>query len=298
MVKVLLRGGLGNQMFQLAMGLNLARKNGSRLTLDSTYLNDRLPRRNFTHRTFELNVFRLPYEITSLSRVSRAIPIPGVWLGVDFLHLKVSELLRGQKIVRETSCRFDPCALEARGNIFLYGFWQSEKYFADVAEEVRRAFQFKQPLEAGSARLAEKIATANSVSVHVRRGDYAAFETMRRIVGDTNLGYYQRGLAHIAERIENLHFFVFSDDIKWCQQNLELRFPSTYVLPSDTGGKASIDLELMSLCRHNIIANSTFSWWGAWLNSNLRKIVVAPARWYVKEGLSDEDIVPPSWTKL
>jgi hypothetical protein len=297
MITIFIRGGLGNQMFQYALGLNLAKKNKTELAIDATFLHDRFPRPQFTYRTYDLDVFDIHPRFTTLSKISGAVPIPGVWLGLDLGLVSAGNALGIQKLVREkTPLVFDPAVLEAGRRTVLWGFWQSEKYFTDIANEVRAAFRFRRPFEGEAARLAEKIASCNSVSLHVRRGDYL-LPKYRKEYGDTDTVYYDRALAYVAERSASSTIFVFSDDIAWCRENLKLPFPAVYVDDASRGPKSAFHLELMSLCENNIITNSSFSWWGAWLNRNPKKIVVAPKRWNLaSEGQGDA--VPASWITL
>jgi Glycosyl transferase family 11 len=283
MVIVSLRGGLGNQMFQYAAGLNLSLKNKTPLVLDTTFLNDRFPRAEFTYRTFDLDVFNLvpPVEFTKLSELSSAFPIPGIWLGLSLLWAKVS---RG---------------FGHKNDIFLWGRSQSQNYFAENQDAVRAAFQFKFPLEGEAAKLARDVAGTNSVLLHVRRGDYVAFKNMKKIMGETDIVYYRRAVDYLAERVKDPTFYIFSDDITWCRENIKIPFATVYVGDDSAGPKNSFHLQIMSLCNHAIIANSTFSWWGAWLNRNPRKIVVAPRSWQVQiANDSWEDIIPAGWVAL
>jgi hypothetical protein len=298
MVTVFLRGGLGNQMFEYAAGLSLAKKNGAELVLDTVHLRDRFPRPRFSYRTYDLGVFAIEPQFTAVSRLADGFPLPGVWLGLDLLGIAFGHVLGVRKIVHEKSSVFDPSVLAARGNVLLYGRWQSEKYFADAKDDVRAAFRFREPLAGEAKALAGKIAGCNSVSLHVRRGDYAAFKNVEQLMGKTDLGYYDRAVKYIAGRAKDPQLFVFSDDIAWCRANLELPFPATYVDDASRGPKAAFHLELMSRCKHNIITNSTFSWWGAWLNANPGKIVIAPEHWFADGRGGDEDIIPAGWVKI
>jgi hypothetical protein len=279
-------------MFQYAAGLRLSLKTGVPLILDTTYLNDRFPRRNFTPRSYSLDVFQLEPKFTTLSKASRHLPIPGFWLALDAIGSV-------GRIVREKySDSFDSAVLQASGRAQLVGHWQSEKYFADVEEDVRCAFRFRRPLIGTAAEVAARIDSADSVSLHVRRGDYVAFKNVKAIMGETtSSGYYDKAIAAIAGRIKNPTFFVFSDDIAWCKENIKIDFPVFYLDSESAGAKDENHLELMSRCKHNIIANSTFSWWGAWLNRNPEKIIIAPEQWY-RDGRPSDAIIPESWIKI
>jgi hypothetical protein len=298
MITVFLRGGLGNQMFQYALGLNLAKKNKTALVLDTTFLNDRFPRPQFTYRTYDLDVFDVAPRFTALSKISRNIPIPGVWLGLDLGLMGARDVFGIQKMIIEderAGTVFDPNVLAVGSRALLYGRWGSEKYFADAADDVRAAFHFRHPLEGEAKILAENIQSCNSVSLHVRRGDYL-LPKYKKEYGQTDMSYYDRAVKYVAERVSNSTVFVFSDDVAWCRENIKPTFPTVYVDDASRGPKAAFHLELMSLCKHNIISNSSFSWWAAWLNQNPSKIIVAPREWYV--GVEHDDIVPEGWARM
>jgi hypothetical protein len=299
MVTLLLRGGLGNQMFQFATGLCLAKKNNTELRLDPLFLREYLPgRKQRTDRDFGLDMFHLDSTVrfTKLSRLAEKLPIPGLWLALDFAAIWMRNTFGRQKLIRQDGHDFDSSLLDRRGNLLLFGYWQSEAYFGEVSASVREAFRFRWPLYGEATQLREQITSTCSISLHVRRGDYVELNMV-----NNDLSYYDRATAYLAERIEsrgeaNPIIFVFSDDIAWCRQNLQLSLPTVYVNDSSAGPRASSHLHLMSLCRHNIIANSTFSWWAAWLNSTPGKIVIAPKQWY--SGRASETLVPNEWILL
>lgn len=300
MVTVFLRGGLGNQMFQYAAGLNLARKNNVKLALDLVHVRDRFPRPHFTYRTFDLtDVFFIEPRITFLSRVANAAPIPGVWLGLDLLVMNAAEIFRRARVIYEDETKpFDPAILDAAGNSILYGRWENERYFIESEKEVREAFRFRQPLAGEALALAERIQKGNSISLHVRRGDYAKVKAVSELMGGTDMSYYESAVAYMVTQVRNPEFFVFSDDVEWCKENIKTGLPTVYVPASVAGPKGAFHLQLMSICRHNIIANSTFSWWGAWLNRNPKKIVVAPKRWSSAATAIGREVAPASWKML
>lgn len=298
MVTVVLRGGLGNQMFQYAAGLSLALKNNTELVLDTTYLNDRFPRREITFRTYDLDIFRVEPRFTLLSKISSALPIPGLWLALDLGLMKIKNMFGVKKIVNEkVGLEFDPEILKAGNDVVLWGFWQTGKYFDDIAEKIKEQFRFKHVLEGKAAEFAEMIKKDNSVALHVRRGDYVQFSKVKSSMGDTNLNYYRDAMAYMGKYVENPHFFLFSDDMEWCKENMKAPFPITYMEHDVDGPKFSYYLELMTLCKHIVIANSTFSWWAAWLNQNPKKIVVAPKRWQADVRIREE-IIPEGWIRI
>ncbi len=299
MVTVFFRGGLGNQMFQYAAGFSLAKKLGVPLMLDTVHVRDRFPRPNFTFRKFDLpNVFDIQSQYTPLSRAAASFPIPGLWLGLDLFLMNLAQAAGNATIVYEDERKgFQPINVPKTSDVILYGRWENEKYFQGTDVDLRKEFRFKHPLEGQALELAQEIEKTDSVAVHVRRGDFAASKVVAGMMGSIGSDYYARAIECIAQRVPSPHFFVFSDDIEWCKQNLAIQFPVTYAEPSTSGPRAAFHLELMSRCKHNIIANSTFSWWGAWLNANPQKIVIAPKRWYADVSLAG-DIVPSSWTTL
>jgi hypothetical protein len=299
MVTVFLRGGLGNQMFQYALGLNLTKRNNANLAFDTVFLNDRFPRREFSYRKFDLDIFPIEARFTFLSKISQKFPVPGFWLAIDLLLMKLKEVSGIQKIVKEKEeFRFYPGALKEKENLILWGRWQNARYLSGIEDELRAAFHFRFPLFGEAKKLGEKIKSLNSVSIHVRRGDYVNFKNMKTIVGETNVAYYEAAIRYVAERVDRPHFFIFSDDLDWCRKNLKISFPHTFMTNETTGPKDSFHLELMSSCKHNIIANSTFSWWGAWLNQNPGKIIVAPKQWERNNDSKKTGVVPEEWAAI
>lgn len=303
MVTVLLRGGLGNQMFQYATGMGVAKRNTTNLRLDTIFLKEHLPIRNRTYRDYCLDIFTHSnvVSLTGLSRIRHLAPVPGIWLSLDFLGIQLRQMLGIQKVIRQKDLALDPAILEHRGDIILFGYWMSEKYFADAESELRNAFRFRHQLEGKAKEVSQQIRMSNSISLHVRRGDYVSLKTVKNSMGETDLSYYERAVSYLKEHSEKNGeevptVFVFSDDIDWCKHNLRLSVPTVYVNRSTEGPKASYHLQLMSICRNNIISNSTFSWWGAWLNENPLKIVIAPKRWFAHE--VNEDIVPTRWMRM
>ena len=298
MVVVSLRGGLGNQMFQYAAGLAASHAGNVPLVLDTVYLNDRSPRPAFSPRTYDLGIFHIDAPVTQLSKISGAFPIPGAWIGLDLAAVLVRSGLGIRRLLKERKrFIFDPRVVDGGKELFLWGFWQTPKYFKGIEDELRAAFRFKHPLDGESARIAKDIMNGESVSLHVRRADYV-LPKYEKGYGKTDVAYYERAVGIIASRVRDPKFYIFSDDIAWCRGNIKFPFPTEYIERASEGPKASHHLQLMSLCKHNIITNSTFSWWGAWLNRNPKKVVIAPARWYAGASADSVDIVPAHWIKL
>ncbi|MBY0244074.1 MAG: alpha-1,2-fucosyltransferase, partial [Sphingobacteriaceae bacterium] len=175
---------------------------------------------------------------------------------------------------------------------YLDGYWQSEKYFGVHANVIRDDFNFPD-LDKVNKLCAPQIMQSNSVSLHVRMGDYVNHPLHG---GICTLKYYQQAIELMKSKIEAPIFFIFSNDIEWCKQNLDI-INAVYVT-GNIGENSFRDMQLMSLCQHNIIANSSFSWWGAWLNNNRNKIVIAPKIWFNDESINTSDLLPDGWMKI
>jgi hypothetical protein len=297
---VFLMGGLGNQMFQYSAGFDFARKINGELFLDTTFLNDRFPRAGFTYRKYDLDVFNINPQFTKLSKISSSLKIPGVWLFSDLMMTKLQNKFGNLEVVRERDNNYFSKLNEAietnSKNYFLFGYFQSEKYFIDSAKELRNEFSFKNEFSDNEKKIADRIKNLNSVSIHIRRGDYITSKKAKRVMKEFGSDYYKKAIGEISKKISDPHFFVFSDDIEWCKENLKIEFPTEYLGNDTAGYKNSRHLQLMSLCKHNIIANSSFSWWGAWLNNNPEKIVIAPKDWF--NDRDENDLVPRVWKKV
>ena len=174
---------------------------------------------------------------------------------------------------------------------FLKGYWQSEKYFKNAEGLIRQKLSFPEITDAVNKETLQRIQSSNSVSLHVRRGDYLTDGRACTL----GLNYYNAAISHLKEKTKDLVFYVFSDDIEWARQNV--REASTVFINGNKGDKSYIDMQLMSACKHNIIANSSFSWWAAWLNNNASKIVIAPQIW-MPDMKNTRDLIPESWVQL
>ena len=296
MIIVKLWGGLGNQMFQYAAARRLALANAAPLKLDLGWFTN-IPAGD-TRRHYELHAFNSIQDVAAPAEV-RALR------GVDFRRwpkivkrlLAPTGLMVKQSCVREKQYHYDPEILSLRGEFYLDGYWQSEKYFADVAESIRKDFSLKAAPDPLNAEMAATIRSCEAVSLHVRRGDYISNSSASQHHGSSPLDYYHAALAEITGRLSNPHLFVFSDDPAWVKENLRVGVPMT-CLEHNGPDKGAEDLRLMSLCRHHIIANSSFSWWGAWLCADPAKIVVAPKRWFNRDEIVTDDLIPEGWLRL
>ena len=293
MIIVNLKGGLGNQMFQYACGKALLLRNRSKgleqeLKLDmSGYARIKS---SDTLRTYSLGAFRIDTPLAPLEEIAR-IKYPFGILSKGWRFFRA-------KALRRYDTGYDPRVLERRGDIYLDGYWQSEKYFTDIAGIIRNDFSLKDGFGPAAEAAARTIAgERNPVSLHVRRGDYVSNAKTNASYGTCSPDYYRQAVTMILEKNPGARFFVFSDDIPWAKENLGLSAETFYV--SGNGIKDCEEVILMSKCKHHIIANSSFSWWGARLDPNPDKTVVAPERWFNRSPRSYyKDIVPDSWTRI
>lgn len=293
-VFVRLIGGLGNQLFQYATARSLAERHQVGVKLDiSGFGSGNL-------RKFELGSYPIKATIAT-TKETAAFGATRLLSPKLFSHpmMTIKQMLetKRDRWYREPHFHFDPMLALQEPPILLEGYWQSERYFAEIWDLLRIELTPTNGLEPENAVLAEQIRDCAAVSLHVRRGDYVSDPTTNAYHGVCSLTYYQSAINYVAERIENAHLFVFSDDAAWTRENLKTSVPATFVEanPPDRGFR---DMQLMTCCRHNIIANSSFSWWGAWLNASSDKIIVAPQKWFAVNEKNTDDLIPDSWIRL
>jgi hypothetical protein len=292
MIIVRLQGGLGNQMFQYAAGRFLALRNFSALKFDLSCFENDSPGRQLMLESFNIAIHQATgAEIQCFKKTGI-----NKWI-FERMHGKCNTL------IDKTSPSFHPEYFALKGNVYLDGYFQSEEYFRQIKEEILSDFTYAKEHPDTVNKLAETIKSVNSVSIHIRRGDYISDPVTNEFHGICTLEYYQRAISVIKQHVDDPQYFIFSDDIEWVNANFNQG--SNYKIISGITNTETEDLFLMSSCRHNIIANSSFSWWGAWLNKNPNKIVVAPAnwvnrnsRWYNEWNIDDSHIIPGSWIKI
>jgi len=286
-----LKGGLGNQMFQYAAGLRLAMARNTLLKLDLSGLDDPTVR---TPRSYELDAFAITAELADPSDIEAITARSGGL--VSRLLARWSRDRSGTAAVEQTFC-FDPQVLSLPDGAYLRGYWQSEHYFEDASDLVREELTFRSSAVGLNAEALKEITACSSVSVHVRRGDYLTDPAVYAMHGVCSVDYYRHAIDYIRERVSSPIFYLFSDEPEWVRENLDLG-DSVRLVDHNSAKDGFEDLRLMSRCAHHIIANSTFSWWGAWLNHSPNKIVVAPKRWFADESMDTSDLLPESWVKL
>ncbi|MEN9921551.1 MAG: hypothetical protein RLZZ517_529 [Candidatus Parcubacteria bacterium] len=285
MIITKLKGGLGNQLFQYAFGRYLAEKNNDTLKLDILGLQQNS---KDTLRFYLLDKFNITAEIANQDEIQK-IKNPFGFLS------KIARLIN-TKILRNFYIGFEEKLLKLKGNIYLDGYFQSELYFKEIEPIIRNEFTLKNPLSQLAQKIEEQIHNEGaSVSIHIRRGDYVTDPSAAKAHGTCDLDYYAQAISEISSSIVNPTFFIFSDDIEWVKENLKVE-STTYV--SNPNLTEYEELILMSKCKHNIIANSTFSWWAAWLNSNPSKIVIAPKQWRKDIDSDKLQILPKTWIQI
>ena len=282
-----LRGGLGNQFFQYAVGRALALRRKTNLVLDAEWF-DQVHPPEITPRTFELYRYRIKARQLLASERTR------IWMCTSG-YLRRFAFAHGWTTFKEPDFnQYYPSVMDLPGNVYLEGFWQYPDYFAGCESQIRAELMPSVGLREPDAAILKRIKDVNSISIHVRRGDYL---TSGRFMGVLPMAYYTGAMAWMLERIENPHFFVFSDDPDWTRSNILIDAPVDYMAHKGVD-TAFNDFHLMTQCRHHIIANSSFSWWAAWLSSNTTPVVVAPARWFAELAPGNHSRLPASWIAL
>ena len=298
MIVVKLMGGLGNQMFQYAFAKNLSIKNNVPLKIDLSFLLDRSPKENFIFRDFDLDIFNINFEVVQENEIEN---------GSLFNASKgfLSSLFSKKKSLEDVKLMEDHFYFEEKNikedkDIYLEGYWQCEKYFHENETIIRKDFSFKYPLSVAESELNDLVSKVGSVCVNFRRTDFLDLKNSAETHGVVDYDYYIKAIDLIAKRIKSPHFFIFSDDIEWCKENVKITYPITFVEHSFKGEKFSSYLQLMKNCKHFIIPNSTFAWWAAWLSESKDKIVIAPNNWFKDPTLQSQtsDIIPSNWIKL
>lgn len=293
MTKVLIYGGLGNQMFQYALNSVINEKgNKSQIVFTNFFY-------NFHHNGFNLSFafkLKLPFPLNLYNFIlSYGGSLYKNKFSTYVLERLIKQHHRKNYILYKEDKEFvyDETVFLIKSGL-LVGTWQVEEYFKNHEEIIKHEFVFNKPRDKKNKELIEEINACNSVSVHVRRGDYLSnnWAKTHKVIKDNT--YYINSINYLKEKIENPIFYIFSDDISWAKENFS--FCNCIFVDHNKDKNTYVDMYLMSLCKHNIIANSTFSWWGAWLNKNENKIVIIPARWLNTE--SCLGIYPSKWIKM
>lgn len=268
MIVVKLMGGLGNQMFQYAAGKALADKHGVDLFVDESFL-VKDPGAEYTKRFPELDQLNVKYNKVD-EKITELFSQPSLFKKFLSVKNKATVLNEQAGICSEY--------FNAGSTVYLNGYWQSEIYFEPVRDVLLKEFTPRYDLQAVAGDYLKKILNCKSVSVHIRRGDYVQLKSAGEFHGALEMEYYNNAIAWMKSNHPECHFFIFSDDPEWCCQNFKDNSGSTIVETAKM--YSSTDMMLMSQCHHNIIANSSYSWWGAWLNTHPGRTVMAPKKWF------------------
>lgn len=278
-IVVRLMGGLGNQMYQYAIGRGLEEKNNNMMLLDTSFLENRTPGFVNVFRDYELNLFpKLKEKLVDATNVDHQ----GHIQVIHEPHFHYSNVLMES-------------TLPPDHNYLLIGHWQTPKYFEDISDSIREEFSFPDILEPKTLKLQEEILSCNSVMINVRRSDYLT----DNLFEDLGMDYFNKCIDEISKKVDNAYFYVFSDDIEWCKENFKTWQDRFFIVDKSYAGHKYIDyLHLMSCCKHDIIPNSTFAWWAAWLNKNEDKIVMYPSKWFTDPSKDPKDMFPEDWIKI
>lgn len=278
-------GGLGNQMFQYAFYKSLEKEFKKTKADLHAFKGYTLHNGYELERIFGINLSKVPAFLVNIYD-----PEHQKWH-----HRRLRKILKLRKAYyyENPIFSYDETIYHDTSNKLYWGYWQNPSYFSNFREELLMDFTFKQQLNQINQKTLFQISESNSVAVHIRRGDYLYNDLLGNIC---DLNYFKQAIELIENSVVKPSFFVFSDDIPWCKEKLSIN-NGTYI---DWNGNADsyIDMQLMSNCKHNIISNSSFSWWGAWLNTNINKIVVAPKKWVNDKTLDTSGVIPNEWIKL
>lgn len=286
MVIIEITGGLGNQMFQYALYRKFCSL-GKNTRLDTS-----LYQLKKTNRKFELDIFSVPYKKATKTEITQLRGFSYYDNLGDKLKNKIFKKEKREYIEDlDAGCQLKILEMD---NVYLSGYWQCEDYFKDIKAEIVKAFTFPVSINENLKKILEFISNTNSVSMHIRRSDYLEKENKKIYGNICNMQYYKKAIMYINEYVDKPIFYIFSDDKKWVKENFKEE--NMKVIDFDWEGKNYIDMYLMSQCKHNIIANSSFSWWAAWLNKNKNKIVISPACWFNNHKVAD--VICDSFIKI
>lgn len=287
-----LDGGLGNQMFQYAYGCYLASKYETELLLDLDSFANQPPHGYLLHR-FQINASVLSPTQSHLvpRRYRPEISKRGSWSGLVWNRLAAAKMRRH----KEKPFGFQPQHLAPGNNRYLVGYWQSEKFFPGMRESLLQQFRLREQPSPKTLAIAESMQATNSIALHIRRGDYLNNPEAARLYHNLESNYYRRCVEQWSEQHANPQVYIFSNDPQWCSDNVTFDHKTHFVDHNDAS-TAHEDLFLISQARCCVVANSTFSWWGAWLNQRADKSILAPDTWFQPQTLDGSSIIPKSWS--
>ena len=285
MIYVRIRGGLGNQLFQYSAARSLADRLNVNLGLDTREYNAGSP--------FEMGLkhFNIRAEFNPKGLIKHKKN------GFSKYILDIA-LGNHKNVYKETNLGFNNLFHSLPNKTYLKGYWQSEKYFENNQKKIFKDLQIIALQSKKNIKISENISKTNSVSLHIRRGDYVTNYSYNMKHGTCSLDYYKRSVDYLSKSLnKNFTIFAFSDDPEWVFKNLKLPMDIQFI-EHNSSKKNYEDLRLMSQCNHNIIANSSFSWWGAWLNKSPKRTIISPKEWFADKNIKNIDIIPNNWIKI
>jgi hypothetical protein len=278
MIIVKLMGGMGNQMFQYAFARALSLKTNTEFKIDLSFLKRRDLGENFTYRDFDLDIFNIPENIIIQTPIDNLQNISEKMFSYSQDTVNVIEQNIGVEV-------------------YLDGYWQSYKYFEEFNDDIKKDFSFKNPIKNNEntniKNMVNDIMMSNSIMVNIRRADYLN----NNFHGVMGVDYINEASKIIESKINNPKYFVFSDDIFWCKENLKL--DNMVIVDHEyKGDRFGLYLQLMKSCKHFIIPNSTFAWWAAWMGDNKNKIIISPKSWFTNSNINTNDLIPSNWIRI
>ena len=280
MIIIKIKGGLGNQLFQYAVGRALALHHRLPLKLDLTIF------KTYKLHRYLLDQFAIQADIATEDEI---IKLKGR-NNVLFSALRKAGLVKRKSYLKEKRSSYFDASVFKNDDVYLDGYWQNELYFSDIREELLQDLTSISSMSELGVVYMEGIKKSNSVSLHVRRGNYLNLKNFNVL----DINYYMKAVEYMRKNVEKPTFYIFSDDLEWCKNSLGFLDNCIFV---DSTKTEIDDLKLMSFCKHNIIANSSFSWWGAWLNQNCKKTVIAPKGWLLNDPGSS-NVILSDWVKM
>ena len=298
MIIVRLKGGLGNQLFQYAMARSMSLRKNTTVKMDavSGFKND------IYGRVYSLKHFNIVEELATEREIAKFIKPDRKRSRSSRSWKRFKPYYKRPVVVERYQFMCDPNILRITDDVYLDGYWQNERYFKDFADIIRKELTVRTEPDGVNREFARTITNTNAVSLHVRRlhgvaANGTQLPHVTRLFGACSLEYYKTAVRLVTARLSNPHFFVFGDDPEWARENIRLDFPTVFVTHNGKE-KDYQDLRLMSLCKHHVIANSAFSWWGAWLCANPDKIVFAPQKWLSESEHDTRDLIPDGWCRI
>lgn len=292
MIITRLVSGLGNQLFQYAIGRHLSIKHNVPLKLDIGFFETQ------TLRSFVLDSFHIKAQVASKEEIDKVLywAKGSAWIAKIYRKVPNANLIKGYRYYKEHEWwQYDPNVLNASSKVYLDGYWQHHKYYMNMFPEIFDELRVRMPSTDEGLFKKAIVENASSVSIHIRRGDYVTDNLM----GTLPIEYYTKAIVCMNEKISKASYYIFSDDLNWAKENLKLNNSATFIDLQGNSKNDVMELDLMSKCSHNIIANSSFSWWGAFLNKNPKKIVISPAKWVIRPEVNARiHLQFPAWIKI